>query len=132
MRLQQEVNSVVDSSTILALVFREKGSDQLADLVKGSLISAVNLAEVSQKMSESGMTRSDIEAFVWLFNLSVEPLEAAAAIRSGLLRADSSGLGLSLADCACLDLASSRQARVLTADRAWTTVDVGVEVVLIR
>jgi len=41
-------------------------------------------------------------------------------------------VGLSLGDRACLALALREQAPVLTGDRAWSKVDVGVEVVLIR
>jgi ribonuclease VapC len=48
------------------------------------------------------------------------------------LRKDTEGLGLSLADRFCFALAASRNAPVMTADRAWAKVDVGVEVLLIR
>jgi PIN domain nuclease of toxin-antitoxin system len=40
--------------------------------------------------------------------------------------------GLSLADRACLALAKQRGLPVLTADRIWQTLDLGVAVVLIR
>ena len=40
--------------------------------------------------------------------------------------------GLSLADRACLALASRLGVPAVTADRAWTTLDVGVEIVCIR
>lgn len=40
--------------------------------------------------------------------------------------------GLSLADRSCLALAIEKEADVLTADRAWTTLDLGGEIQLIR
>jgi PIN domain nuclease of toxin-antitoxin system len=41
-------------------------------------------------------------------------------------------LGLSLGDRACLALASTLGAPALTADEAWTKLDLGVEVQLVR
>jgi PIN domain nuclease of toxin-antitoxin system len=41
-------------------------------------------------------------------------------------------LGLSLGDCACIALGMDLEVPVLTGDRAWSMVDVGVEVRLIR
>ena len=40
--------------------------------------------------------------------------------------------GLSLGDRACLALAKSQGGLVLTADRVWATLDIGVEIELIR
>lgn len=40
--------------------------------------------------------------------------------------------GLSLADRACLALAARLRVPAVTADRAWTDLDVGVEIVSIR
>jgi PIN domain nuclease of toxin-antitoxin system len=42
------------------------------------------------------------------------------------------GLGLSLADRACLALAIERGAAVLTADRTWAELDLGIEIRLVR
>ena len=41
-------------------------------------------------------------------------------------------VGLSLADRACLALAIDLRAPVLTGDRAWRDLPIGVEVILIR
>jgi ribonuclease VapC len=40
--------------------------------------------------------------------------------------------GLSLADRACLALASRLGVPAVTADRAWSALDVGVEVIVVR
>jgi PIN domain nuclease of toxin-antitoxin system len=50
----------------------------------------------------------------------------------GLLRPKTKQLGLSLADRACLALGASLERPVLTTDRAWERVDVGVDIRVIR
>ena len=61
-----------------------------------------------------------------------EPLSAAQASAAGLLRRMTRAQGLSLGDCCCLALALERGARVMTADRAWAGLDLGVEIEVIR
>jgi PIN domain nuclease of toxin-antitoxin system len=62
----------------------------------------------------------------------VVPVEAAHAEHAAVLRERTRSKGLSLADRICFALAASRKVPVMTADRAWAEVDVGVEVRLIR
>ena len=54
--------------------------------------------------------------------------EAETAVATPAARQD----GLSLGDRACLALAMRERSRVLTADRAWSDLDLGVELALIR
>ncbi|WP_199520216.1 PIN domain-containing protein [Fulvimarina endophytica] len=65
-------------------------------------------------------------------SLTTIPLDEAVAFAAGLMRSVGDRAGLSLGDRVCLSLAKTRGAAVLTADRAWQSIDVGVEVKLIR
>jgi len=56
----------------------------------------------------------------------------AAGLAAGLLRASTRRFGLSLGDRACLALAQQLQAPVLTTDRVWERLDIGVPIVVIR
>lgn len=67
-----------------------------------------------------------------LLALRVVPFTAELAYSAAELRTNTRGLGLSLGDRACLALAASEHREVLTADRKWQDLDVGVDVRVIR
>jgi PIN domain nuclease of toxin-antitoxin system len=60
------------------------------------------------------------------------PFDEELARGAGALRPATKSLGLSLGDRACLALAQREGLPVLTADRAWAKLAVGVEVKVIR
>ncbi len=122
----------LDASAILALLFGEPGGDRVAPLVGEAVISAVNLSEIVAKLIESGYRDDEAERAVDGFLPSVMPLDAPLAIDTGTLRRITRQQGLSLGDRACLALARREKARVLTADRAWSDLDIGVEIEVIR
>jgi PIN domain nuclease of toxin-antitoxin system len=65
--------------------------------------------------------------------VQVLPFTTAHAEATGLLWPATRGAGLSLGDRACLAVAASTPDTVaLTGHRAWASVDLGVEVRLIR
>lgn len=121
-----------DSSALLAVVFRERGSEAAAQALNGAMISAVNAAEVVSRLVDSGAGAADARAVLLAFGLTIQPFDAALAIDAGLLRASTRALGLSLGDRACMALARRERARVITADRSWAVLDIGVEIALIR
>lgn len=122
----------LDSSAVLALLFGEPGGDRVAPLVGESVISAVNLSEIIAKLIESGYRDDEAERAVDGFLPSVMPHDVPLAIETGALRRKTRRQGLSLGDRACLALARREGARVLTADRAWADLDIGVEIEVIR
>lgn len=123
---------VMDSSAVLAVVFRERGRDHVALALPGALINAVNLAEVMSKMLDSGLSQDQVEGQLKDASLRVADFDRDLAMRTALLRAVTRHKGLSLGDRACLALAMREKLPVMTADRAWVDLDLPVEVVLIR
>jgi len=126
------VSTVFDSSALLAVVFRERGAEAAARALNGAMISAVNAAEVVSRLVDSGTGAAAARAVLLAFGLTIRPFDAALAIDAGLLRAATRALGLSLGDRACMALARRERARVITADRSWAALDIGVEIALIR
>jgi PIN domain nuclease of toxin-antitoxin system len=117
---------------LLAFILGEPGGEEVSGEIEGAAISAVNWAEVVQKAISEGIDdrslRSDIEAL----GANVLSVDASHAELAARLRPRTQGLGLSLADRICFALAASRGSAVMTADRAWVEIDLGVEVRLIR
>jgi len=123
---------VVDSSAVLAVVFQERGQESVAPALPGASISAVNLAEVMSKMMDLGLSPERIDSQLDKFSLVVADFDRDLAMQAALLRATTRHKGLSLGDRACLALAMRERLPVLTGDTAWSELDLGVEVVLIR
>lgn len=123
---------MLDSSAALAMIFGEAGSETAGAALAGAAISAVNLAEMAAKLHESGAPAEEVSVLLAPFIAITEPFDKDQAIATGALRPKTRAAGLSLGDRACLTLAAQRGGPALTADRAWTKVDAGVEVKLIR
>lgn len=123
---------VLDASAVLALLFREPGADVVRDVLRGGMISAVNWAEVLQVTIRKGGNidglRTDLERRGLLF----APFDESDADATAELYPATRELQISLADRACLVLARRLGLPVLTGDRVWADLNVGVEVRLIR
>ena len=101
-------------------------------VMETSLLSAVNLAEVATRLLDLGISAADIEGLSERLLCEVILFDEDLALSTGRLRAATRHLGLSLGDRACLALAQREGLPVLTGDRSWAKLDVGVQVVLIR
>lgn len=98
-------------------------------------IFSVNWSEVMQKVLAKSIDTARVGELLRERELSIEPFTATQAEIAADLWSRISGLGLSLAERACLALAMDKSLPVLTADRTWEVGDVrplGVEVRLIR
>jgi ribonuclease VapC len=123
---------VLDASALLAHLRGEPGGDMVADRLDNGAICAVNWTEVVQKLVDDGMSDGTIRAALDGIPAAVLTFDVALADEAGRLRRGTRDRGLSLGDRACLALARREGLPVLTADRAWAELDLGVEVVLIR
>jgi ribonuclease VapC len=125
-------SAVVDASAILAHIRGERGSDSVGNLAADAFISAVNLAEVISKLMERNLTADQADAIIYRYGFEVVSFDEALARSAGALRPATKSLGLSLGDRACLALAQREGLPVLTTDRTWAKLAIGVEVRLMR
>jgi PIN domain nuclease of toxin-antitoxin system len=129
---------VLDASALLAHLNDEAGADQVEEvLVRGSAISAANLAEVLSKLSEvdedpASIVESLRRQGLFGTKLSIEPVTEEDAVTIARLYRATRTYGLSLGDRACLALAIRLGLPALTADRAWSRLKVGVKIETIR
>jgi ribonuclease VapC len=130
--------TVLDASALLAYLQNEDGATTVADAIAdGASISAVNLGEALSTLAARGENPADVVSQLTARGLldgaiSVAPFTAADAIEVGRLRPLTLSAGLSLADRGCLALARRLDVPALTADQIWSTLAVGVSIVLIR
>jgi len=126
------VRSVIDASALLALLFDEPGAETVADAIAdGAAISAVNVSEVAtvlvRRNLDADAILSPVSAQVLIESFAVVDALAAAALYTHTARS-----GLSLGDRACLALAKRLKTPAVTAEQAWSQLDVGIAVILIR
>lgn len=122
----------------MALMHGEEGGSVVAAALAGrSAISVVNWAEVLSKVAENGGDPIALEidyrerGFIG-GALTIEGVTEADCVQVARLRPLTIRQGLSLADRACIVLATRLGVPALTTDRAWGKVDLGAEVRLIR
>lgn len=123
---------VLDASALLALVNQEPGQAVVAELLPRSLVSVVNASELVAKLTDQGMPKNEIQDVLVALNLTVVPFDEGQGLIAGYLRPVTKHLGLSLGDRACLALGLQTQCPVVTADKAWAKLEVGVGIQVIR
>lgn len=123
---------LLDASALLALFLQEDGWGKVEQVLGAAAISAVNLAEVVGKLHDRGASRDTIALNVADANLRVLVFDEPTAIRAAELRQQTRKLGLSLADRACLATAEASGRVVITADRAWSGLALGIAIEFIR
>jgi len=130
--------AVLDASAFLAYLRDEPGANDVADAIAdGAAISTANLAEVLSRAADRGadpqrLARQLTERGLLDGAISVEPLVAADTAEIARLRPLTREHGLSLGDRACLALAKRLDLPAVTADTAWSRLDLRVAVRRIR
>lgn len=123
---------VFDSSVLIALFKQEPGCEIAENSLNDALISTVNLAEVASYMARNSVPAETIQEALAAFPIEIVPFETEQALIAGCLYPSCKRLGLSLGDRACLALAKSHHLPVLTADRIWSNLDLGITIQTIR
>lgn len=123
---------VFDTSAILALVKAEPGWDRAAAMFPAAVLCTVNAAEVYTKFAEWQLPRHELAKYQVMIQDIVAPFDNDLAMRAGALRTATKVFGLSVGDRACLALAQRLGVPVLTTDKIWASLQVGVEIEVIR
>ncbi|MCL2788433.1 MAG: PIN domain-containing protein [Micrococcales bacterium] len=124
------VASLLDASAILAFLWAEPGSDQVAQaFARGTVgCTVANWSEVVAKVVARRRDWSLAESALIGKGLGIVPIETVDAVEAGRMWATHPAL--SLGDRLCLSVGQRLGATILTADRQWR--DLSPLVVLIR
>jgi PIN domain nuclease of toxin-antitoxin system len=123
---------VLDASALIALLKNEPGATVVVEHMTEPVMSTVNLAETLTRMAEDGGDAVAIKASLDGSPIRFVPVSDEHALAAALLRIPTKSLGLSLGDRMCLALGLQEGLSVLTADRRWKELKIGVDIVLIR
>jgi ribonuclease VapC len=124
---------VLDASAVLAYLKGESGAARVAEALKRTVvINAVNWAEVLSKLADWGKEPDEALRMLAFSTLRILAFDERDASEAARLRTPTREAQLSLADRCCLATARLLGVPVLTADRAWGDLEVGVAVELIR
>jgi ribonuclease VapC len=135
----EEAASVLDASALLAYLNAEPGAPIVEEaLFRSAFMSTANWVEVLSKLVDT--TGDDVDTILGRLRerrisdglLTVLPLAVDEAESNARLRAATRPFGLSLGDRAALALGLRLGLPVLTADRVWQNLSVGVSIRLIR
>lgn len=124
--------AVLDSSAILGVLWHERGWEGVARVMRRSLVSVVNEAEVISVLIQRGDAPEKALEAVQSLPYRLVDLDQQLARRAGMLWRDFKKRGLSLGDRCCLALAEREKLPALTSDRRWTELSIGVEVQLFK
>ena len=131
-------SAVLDASALLAWLHLEPGALAVRAALDNSVaMSVVNWAEVLTKLADLGQDPVEVrsrmfKAGIFEKDLLLWPLDEAMAVAVASLRSKTRSAGLSLGDRACIALGKHLRLPILTSDRAWKAVQLGVPIQLIR
>lgn len=127
---------VVDTSAIIALINKEEGFEAVEKVIDKAIISSVNFSEIITVLNrELFKTKKEREEGLQLIKNTFSHIiefDDKQAVIAASIDSITKKYGLSLGDRACLALAKHYKLPVLTADKVWKKLDLGVKIELFR
>ena len=131
--MSSKIEYVMDSTALIAVVYQEPGYERVVEILDKSAISAVNLAEIINKLILRGSPAEAVRHALLRLELTVEDWTDDLAYRSAEFTRFNKSHGLSLGDRACLTLAKQLHATAVTSDRTWRRMpSLGVPIMIFR
>ncbi|MDI9638454.1 type II toxin-antitoxin system VapC family toxin [Kamptonema cortianum] len=124
--------AILDASALLALIQEEPGSDVIKPLLKNSVMSTVNVAEVLTSLQRVNMLPEEGLDYLSLLINEIVDFDVDQAKEAADLYPKVKHKGLSLGDRACLALGMKYKAKIYTADKVWRDVHPELDIRLIR
>jgi PIN domain nuclease of toxin-antitoxin system len=123
---------MMDASALLAYLQQEPGADIVRPYIADAAICTVNLSEAVGVLVRKGHPFAEAKVDIEMLNLTVIGFDTDLAFQTGAFIASTKEYGLSFGDRACLAATAREGIPVLTAERAWADLDLGIDIQLIR
>ena len=118
----------VDSSVVLAILHEEGDWQNYAGSISGQYLASVNAAEIMVSLVQAGLTPDAAGQALRLLGMIIVPFDEQDAVTMAAMQPQLKALRLSLAARACLAFAKRRALIVLTTEKAWRNLDLGVKI----
>lgn len=122
---------VLDASALLAFLSEEPGADVVEPYFGNAYLSSVNFSEVLSVLTLIGLNIDEAKKMITPL-VHIVDFDENQAVEAATLRKLTKSHGLSLGDRACLALAKQLKKPVLTADKVWNKLNLGIKIQLIR
>lgn len=126
------LTGVLDSSAVIAYLKGERGAVLVRRIIRNTIMSTVNLAEVLQWGIRNGRNIEQLPSRLYRTGLIFVNYTPTQALETARMYPNTYLLDISLADRACLSLARTLGLPAYTADADWEHLNAGTEVRLIR
>ncbi len=123
---------VLDASAVLALLFDEPGKEVVWRHAQGAHLLSVNLSEILTRVIDRDGDPLAVRNMIDRLELHIARFDEELAIAAAMLRDSTRFIGASLGDRACLAFTHATGLPVLTADRKWALLDLGIDIRMIR
>ncbi len=129
-----DARCLLDASAVLAWLFKEQGEQEVDGALERADLSALNLTEVLYRAAAEGLPTDRLTEDLEALGVRIVPFTAEDAALAAEVKREAARqrIRLSLADCCCLGAGLRLGQQVLTADRVWGRLRLGVDVHLVR
>ncbi len=124
---------IFDASSLIAVITKEKGYEDIKPYLPSAIMSTVNVSEVYKYCIETqDMTKDECKLMLKISSIEISPFTDEEALISASLIAHTKKHGISLADRACLALSISTGFPIVTCDRIWQKLNLDVQIICPR
>ncbi|HJD59317.1 MAG TPA: type II toxin-antitoxin system VapC family toxin [Rickettsia endosymbiont of Omalisus fontisbellaquei] len=124
---------IFDASALIALFAKEDGYQLIKKHMRDGVISSVNIAEVYKYCIEKqGLTEETAKILIKLSDIKIIDFCPEQALISANIINKTKIYGLSLGDRACIALAIFKNYPILTCDKVWQKLDLGIKFIMAR
>jgi len=117
------IDNVLDASAILTVLQNEKGQENVTPILEISIVSRINVTEVSTKLVEKGLSLDEAVEVSDRLDLPIMEFDKEQSLKTAELRPLTKHLGSSLGDRCCLALAIIKNLPAVTADKNWAALN---------